>query len=189
MAILLALTLGTSLPVDAETVQNQKLIKGDWTLEEQLKMEDSKITADKFSLDGSKIPDSKSPVENSPVESIQSSLEGKNGIEISNLIVQAPTGEGLHASIDNAVELQGSSWAAPVISISGVTSDKDNPATSLNGLYTMAVKDDVHHKYVQNHLKTDWLRVNGVSTDTAQQVYGAFIGAADLSPYTEGAFL
>ncbi|RHM53544.1 autotransporter outer membrane beta-barrel domain-containing protein [Mitsuokella sp. AF33-22] len=183
---MLALTLGTSLPVYAETVKGQILTKGDWTLEEQLKMEDSNITADKFFLDGSKIPDSKSPVENSPVESIQSSLEGKNGIEISNLIVQAPTGEGLHASIDNAVELQGSSWAAPVISISGVTSDKDNPATSLNGLYTMAVKDDVHHKYVQNHLKTDWLRVNGVTTDTAQQVYGAFIGAADLSPYTEG---
>ena len=167
-------------------VQNQTLTKEDWTLAEQLKMEDSNITADKFFLDGSKIPDSKSPVENSPVESIQSSLEGKNGIEISNLIVQAPTGEGHHASIDNAVELQGSSWAAPVISISGVTSDKDNPATSLNGLYTMAVKDDVHHKYVQNHLKTDWLHVNGVTTDTAQQVYGAFIGVADLSPYTEG---
>lgn len=185
LAVLL-LTGAFCVPVYAEMVQNQTLTKEDWTLAEQLKMEDSNITADKFFLDGSKIPDSKSPVENSPVESIQSSLEGKNGIEISNLIVQAPTGEGLHASIDNAVELQGSSWAAPVISISGVTSDKDNPATSLNGLYTMAVKDDVHHKYVQNHLKTDWLRVNGVTTDTAQQVYGAFIGAADLSPYTEG---
>lgn len=186
MAILLALTIGTSLPVYAETVKDQTLTKGDWTLQEKLNMENSTVTADKFFLDGSKIPDSKSPVENSPVESIQSSLERKNGIEISNLIVQAPTGEGHHASIDNAVELQGSSWAAPVISISGVTSDKDNPATSLKGLYTMAVKDAIHLKYVQNHLKTDWLHVNGVTTDTAQQVYGAFIGAADLSPYTEG---
>ena len=55
MAILLALTLGTSLPVYAETVQTdviegQQLSKGDWNLEKPVFVKESNIEADQVSL-------------------------------------------------------------------------------------------------------------------------------------------
>ena len=180
MAILLALTLGTSLPVYAEQmeyIKDKTLTQGDWELEEKLLMENSTVTANKVSLDGSSVP-----ADNDPVMLYRSTLEGKKGIQISNLTVQSPN-PYYHAA---GVELQSSTLAAPVISISGVTSSKDNQANTIIGLYSEPVEDYGTRKMVQNNLKTDWLHVDGVTTDTALQVYGTLLGAADLSPYTEG---
>ena len=39
MAVALVLALGGSVPVWAETLNNQKLTKGDWNLQEKLHME------------------------------------------------------------------------------------------------------------------------------------------------------
>lgn len=75
MAILLALTLGTSLPVYAEQmeyIKDKTLTQGDWELEEKLLMENSTVTANKVSLDGSSVP-----ADNDPVMLYRSTLEGK----------------------------------------------------------------------------------------------------------------
>lgn len=177
LALALTLALGGSVPVWAEYVQDKTLTKGDWTLGEELYMEKSHITADQVSLDGSSVP-----ADNDPVMLYRSTLEGKKGIQISNLTVQFPNPD-YHAV---GVELQSSTLAAPVISISGITSSKDNQANTIIGLYSEPVEDYGTRKMVQNNLKTDWLHVDGVTTDTALQVYGTLLGAADLSPYTEG---
>lgn len=177
LALALTLALGRSVPVWAEHIQDKTLTKGDWTLGEELYMEKSHITADQVSLDGSSIP-----AANDPVMIVKSSLEGKKGITFSKLTVPFPNLDYHPAG----VELQSSTLAAPVISISGVISSKDNQVDTIIGLYSEPVKDDATRKMVQNNLITDWLHVDGVTTDTAQEVYGTLLGAADLSPYTEG---
>lgn len=138
-------------------------------------MKKSNVTADNVSLDGSSIQ-----AVGSPVTIVNSSLEGKNGIAFSNL---SPTRPNLQ-SPGVGVELQGSTLAAPVISISGVTSIKDAGTTC--GLYSHQLENDGTDKAIQNNLKTDCLRVDGVTTNKGKQVYGAYIGTAGLSPYTEG---
>lgn len=178
MAILLALTLGTSLPVYAEQmeyIKDKTLTQGDWELEEKLLMENSTVTANKVSLDGSSVP-----ADNDPVMLYRSTLEGKKGIQISNLTVKSSliSTEGVY--------LQSSTLAAPTISISGLTSSKDSQASSFHGLFSEQVEDYDNHKMEQNHLKTDWLHVDGVTTDTALSLYGALLETVDLSPYTEG---
>lgn len=175
MAILLALTLGTSLPVYAETVKDQTLTKGDWTLQEKLNMENSTVTADKISLDGSSIP-----AADDPVMIVKSSLEGKNGIQISNLTV------GSSYLSTEGINLQSSTLAAPTISISGFTSSKDSGAQSFYGLFSEPVEDYDTQQMVKNNLKADLLHVDGVTTDTALSLYGAMLGAVKLTPYTEG---
>lgn len=135
----------------------------------------STVTADNVSLDGSNIQ-----AVGSPVTIVNSSLEGKNGIAFSNL---SPTRPNLW-SPGVGVELQGSTLAAPVISISGVTSIKD--AGTTYGLYSHQLENDGTVQAIQNNLKTDCLRVDGVKTNKGKQVYGAYIGTAGLSPYTEG---
>ena len=168
---------GGLLSTYAESIQGKNLNKGDWTLQEELYMEKSTVTADKVFLDGSSIP-----AADSPVTIVKSSLEGKNGIAFSKITAQFPNPYYQIAG----VELQSSTLAAPVISVSGVTSSKDNQANTIIGLFSYPVEDYATRKMIQNNLKTDWLHVDGVTTDTALQVYGALIGAADLSPYTEG---
>lgn len=176
MAVALALALGGSVPVWAETINNQKLTKGYWNLQEELHMDNSQVTADQISLDGTNIP-----AEDAPVSMNLSSLEGTNGIGFSNLNVSSsifPWTEG--------VKLDGSSLAAPAVSISTLKTAEDNKAPSFFGIRTDATADYDNHKNVPNQLKTDLLHVDGVSTDTALQVYGALIGPTYLSPYTEG---
>lgn len=176
MAILLALTIGTSLPVYAEeTVTDQTLTKGDWTLQEKLKMENSTVTADKISLDGSSIP-----AADDPVTIVKSSLEGKNGIQISNLTVESSNSQ------TEGINLQSSTLAAPTISISGFTSSKDSGAPSFYGLFSEPVEDYDTQQMVKNNLKADLLHVDGVTTDTALSLYGAMLEAVKLTPYTEG---
>lgn len=175
MAILLGLALGTSLPVYAETVNNQTLTKGDWKLQEQLDMENSRVTADKFSLDGSS-----SPAAVFPVYISRSSLEGKTSITLSNLTVETPT------ILAEGVSLENSTLAAPLISVEGIKTGKENQSIGFCGLELRSVEDYANHKMEQNHLKADLFHVNGVTTDTAQQVYGAMIGPTDFTPYTEG---
>lgn len=128
-------------------------------------MKKSTVTADKVSLDGSSIQ-----AVGSPVTIVNSSLEGKNGIAFSKL---SPS-----QNFSSGVELQGSTLAAPVISISGVTSYK--------GLDSRLLENDGTGKAIQNNLKTDCLHVDGVTTNKGTLVYGAYIGTAGLSPYTEG---
>lgn len=125
----------------------------------------STVTADKVSLDGSSIQ-----AVGSPVTIVNSSLEGKKGIAFSKL---SPS-----QNFSSGVELQGSTLAAPVISISGVTSYK--------GLCSRPLENDGTGKAIQNNLKTDCLHVDGVTTNKVTLVYGADIGTAGLSPYTEG---
>ena len=176
MAVALALALGGSVPVWAETINNQKLTKGYWNLQEELHMDNSQVTADQISLDGTNIP-----AEDAPVSMNLSSLEGTNGIGFSNLNVSSsifPWTEG--------VKLDGSSLAAPAVSISTLKTAEDNKAPSFFGIRTDATADYATYKDAPNQLKTDWLHVDGVSTDTALQVYGALIGPTYLSPYTEG---
>ena len=141
-------------------------------------MENSRVTADTVSLDGSSIP-----AADDPVMIVKSSLEGKKGIQISNLTVGSPYFPTLPIE---GVHLQNATLAAPVISIKGITSSKDNEGRSFYGLYSEQVEDYGTHKMEQNHLKTDWLHVDGVTTDTALSLYGALLGTVDLSPYTEG---
>lgn len=175
MALALTLALGGSVPVWAAHIQDKTMTQGDWTLEEKLYMEKSHVTADRVSLD-----DNSLPAADNPVMLYLSNLEGKKGIQISNLTVESPL-------LPTAgVYLQSSTLAAPVISISGVTSSKGNQAKSIFGLYSEVVEDYATHQMVQNQLKTDLLHVDGVTTDTAQQVFGAFIGATEFSPYTAG---
>lgn len=177
MAVALSLALGGSVPVWAETLYNQKMTKGDWTLQEELHMDNSQVTADQFSLDGKNIP-----AGNDPVSMSLSSLEGKKGIGFSNLKVLHP----LAYSSTEGVNLEGSSLMAPTISISQIETVKDNQASSFFGIRTNVAADDANQKNVPNQLKTDWLHVDGVTTDTALQVYGAYLGPTELSPYTEG---
>ncbi len=177
MAVALSLAFGGSVPVWAETLYNQKMTKGDWTLQEELHMDNSQVTADQFSLDGKNIP-----AGNDPVSMSLSSLEGKKGIGFSNLKVLHP----LAYSSTEGVNLEGSSLMAPTISISQIETVKDNQASSFFGIRTNVAADDANQKNVPNQLKTDWLHVDGVTTDTALQVYGAYLGPTELSPYTEG---
>lgn len=135
-------------------------------------MKKSTVTADKVSLDGSSIQ-----AVGSPVTIVNSSLEGKKGIAFSKL---SPSPN----YPSPGVELQGSTLAAPVISISGVTSNED--ANTMIGLYSLLLENDGTGKAIQNNLKTDCLHVDGVTTNKVKQVYGAYIGTAGLSPYTEG---
>lgn len=135
-------------------------------------MKKSTVTADKVSLDGSSIQ-----AVSSPVTIVNSSLEGKNGIAFSKL---SPRSNYL----SSGVELQGFTLAAPVISISGVTSNEG--AGTMIGLYSHQLENDGTGKAIQNNLKTDCLHVDGVTTNKVKQVYGAYIGTVGLSPYTEG---
>ena len=132
----------------------------------------STVTADKVSLDGSSIQ-----AVSSPVTIVNSSLEGKNGIEFSQLSPRLN-------NLSLGVELQGSTLAAPGISISGVTSNEG--AGTMIGLYSRLLENDGTGKAIQNNLKTDCLHVDGVTTNTYKEVDGAYIYAAGLSPYTEG---
>lgn len=175
MAVALALALGGSVPVWAANLNNQKLTKGDWELQEELQMENSQVIADQVSLDGTNIP-----AKDAPVFMNLSSLEGKKGIGFSNLNVSSSS------LWTEGVKVDGSSLAAPSISINGATTAKDNQSPSFFGIRTDAAADYTTYKDVPNQLKTDWLHVDGVTTDTALQVYGAYLGPTDLSPYTEG---
>lgn len=175
MAVALVLALGGCVPVWAANLNNQKLEKGDWNLQEELQMENSQVTADQISLNGTNIP-----AEDAPVSMNMSSLEGKNGIGFSNLNVSSSN------LWTEGVKLDGSSLAAPSISISQIETAKDNQSPSFFGIRTDAAADYTTYKDVPNQLKTDWLHVDGVTTDTALQVYGAYLGPTDLSPYTEG---
>ena len=175
LALALTLALGGSVPVWAEHIQDKTLTKGEWTLEEELYMEKSHVTADRVSLDGSSLP-----AAGDPVKLVKSSLEGKKGIQISNLTV-----ESSYLSTEG-VNLQSSTLAAPTISISGITSGKDNRARSFYGLFSEPVEDYATHQMVQNNLKADWLHVDGVTTDTALSLYGAMLQTVNLTPYTEG---
>lgn len=177
MAVALALALGGSVPVWAEPLYNQGLEKGDWNLQEELQMEHSQVTADQFSLDGKNIS-----AGNDPVSMSLSSLEEKKGIGFSNLMVSS----GNEYDPIGGVNLKGSSLTAPTISISQIETAKDNQASSFFGIRTDAAADDANNKNVLNRLKTDLLHVNEVTTDTAQRVYGAYLGPTELSPYTEG---
>lgn len=177
MAVALALALGGCVPVWAANLNNQKLEKGDWNLQEKLQMEHRQVTANQISLDGTNIP-----AEDAPVSMNMSSLEGKKGIGFSNLKVLHP----LAYSSTEGVNLEGSSLMAPTISISQIETVKDNQASSFFGIRTNVAADDANQKNVPNQLKTDWLHVDGVTTDTALQVYGAYLGPTELSPYTEG---
>lgn len=176
MAVALALALGGCVPVWAANLNNQKLEKGDWNLQEKLQMEHSQVTADQVSLDGTSIS-----AENAPVSMSRSSLEvkkgiEKKGIEFSNLTVTSPY------QITEGIYLEGSSLAAPTLSIRNVKTAEDNKVPYFYGIQTDAAVDDE----VLNQLKTDWLHVDRVTTDTAQQVYGAYLGPTVLSSYTEG---
>lgn len=175
MAVALALALGGSVPVWAETINNQKLTKEDWNLQEELHMDNRQVTADQISLNGTNIP-----AEDAPVSMKMSSLEGTKGIGFSNLNVSS---SNLWAK---GVNLEGSSLATPALSVSNVKTAEDNKASSFFGIRTDAAADDANQKNVPNQLKTDWLHVDGVTTDTALQVYGAYLGPTELSPYTEG---
>lgn len=179
MAVALALALGGSVPVWAETINNQKLEKGDWNLQEKLQMEHSQVTADQVSLDGTTIPAGDAPVSMS-----LSSLEGKKGIGFSNLKASFPYDQ--FGSQIEGVNLAGSSLVAPAVSISTLKTAEDNKAYSFLGVFANVAADYANNKNVPNQLKTDLLHVDGVSTDTALQVYGALIGPTYLSPYTEG---
>lgn len=171
----LLLTGAFCVPAEAETIRDNTLTKGDWTLEEKLYMEKGHVTADRFSLDGSSLP-----AADDPVMLVKSSLEGKKGIQISNLTVESSflSTEGIN--------LQSSTLAAPTISISGFTSSKDSGAQSFYGLFSEPVEDYDTQQMVQNNLKADLLHVDGVTTDTALSLYGAMLGAVNLTPYTEG---
>ena len=175
MAVALALALGGCVPVWAANLNNQKLEKGDWNLQEKLQMEHSQVTANQISLDGTNIS-----AEDAPVSMNMSSLEGKKGIGFSNLNVSS---SNLWAK---GVNLEGSSLATPALSVSNVKTAEDNKASSFFGIRTDAAADYANNKNVLNQLKTDWLHVDGVTTDTALQVYGAYLGPTYLSPYTEG---
>ncbi|WP_298462302.1 autotransporter outer membrane beta-barrel domain-containing protein [uncultured Mitsuokella sp.] len=185
MAILLALTLGTSLPVYAETIEDQTLTKGDWTLQEKLNMENSKVTADTVSLDGSSISENETYVTTGPVEIKQSTLEGKKGITFSNLKVQAFNGQGYYPDPDHAVGLQGSTLSGKVITIEGASLAQNNGASQLNGLYAEPGDDSVNQKKLKNQIIIDKLHIDGVKSNTAQDVYGALLGAVELRPYTK----
>ena len=117
----MALALGGSVPVWAANLNNQKLTKGDWKLREELQMENSQVTADQISLDGTTIP-----AEDAPVSMNMSSLEGKKGIGFSNLNASST----YFYSLTEVVNLEGSSLAAPAISINGARTAKDNQSSS-----------------------------------------------------------
>lgn len=175
MAVALSLALGGSVPVWAETLYNKKMTKGDWTLQEELHMDNSQVTADQISLNGTNIL-----AEDAPVSMKMSSLEGTKGIGFSNLNVSS---SNLWAK---GVNLEGSSLATPALSVSNVKTAEDNKASSFFGIRTDAAADYANNKNVLNRLKTDLLHVNEVTTDTAQQVYGAYLGPTELFPYTKG---
>lgn len=183
-ALLAALLLtGTfCVPVEAETIQGQTLTKGNWTLQEKLDMENSRVTADQVSLDGSSISENETYVTTGPVEINRSFLEGKNGITFSNLKVQAYNGQTLNLDPDHAVGLQGSTLSGKVITIEGASLAKNNGASYLKGLYA---DDSVNQKKLKNQLITDKLHIDGVKSNTAQEVYGALLGAVELRPYTK----
>lgn len=187
LAITLALSLGGGLlSTYAESIQDQTLNQGNWTLQGKLNMENSRVTANTVSLDGSSISENETYVTTGPVEIKQSTLEGKNGITFSNLKVQGYNGQGYYPDSDHAVELQGATLAAPVISIQGASLAANNRASDLYGLYTVTMEDTVNQKILSNQLNTDKLTINGVTSNTAQSVIGALLGAAQLSPYTKG---
>lgn len=164
MAVALVLALGGSVPVWAETLNNQKLTKGDWNLQEKLQMEHSQVTADQISLDGTKIP-----AEDAPVSMSLSSLKGKKGIGFSNLKVYFPY--AYKGSQTEGVNLEGSSLVAPAVSIRSLKTAEDNKAYSFLGVFANVAADYDNNKNVPNQLKTDLLHVDGVSTDTALQVF------------------
>lgn len=185
LALALTLALGGSVPVWAEHIQDKTLTKGDWTLKEKLYMEKSYITADQVSLDGSSISEDETYVTTGPVEIKQSTLEGKNGITFSNLKVQAFNGQGYYPDPDHAVGLQGSTLSGKVITIEGASLAQNNRASQLNGLYAEPGDDSVNQKKLKNQLITDKLHIDGVKSNTAQDVYGALLGAVELRPYTK----
>ena len=119
----MALALRGSVLVWAANLNNQKLTKGDWKLQEELQMENSQVTADQISLDGTTIP-----AEDAPVSMSLSSLEGEKGIGFSNLKAYFPYAQ--YGSQTEGVNLEGSSLAAPAISINGARTAKDNQSSS-----------------------------------------------------------
>lgn len=185
LALALTLALGGSVPVWAEHIQDKTLTEGDWTLKEKLYMEKSYITADQVSLDGSSISEDETYVTTGPVEIKQSTLEGKNGITFSNLKVQAFNGQGYYPDPDHAVGLQGSTLSGKVITIEGASLAQNNGASQLNGLYAEPGDDSINQKKLKNQLITDKLHIDGVKSNTAQDVYGALLGAVELRPYTK----
>ena len=177
------------MPAEAETIQGQTLTRGNWTLQEKLDMENSRVTADQVFLDGSSISENETYVTTGPVEINRSSLEGKNGITFSNLKVQAYNGLGYYPDPDHAVGLRGSTLSGKVITIEGASLAKNNGASQLKGLYAEPADDyaddSVNQKKLKNQLITDKLDIDGVKSNTAQEVYGTLLGAVELSPYTK----
>ena len=195
LPILLALTLGTSLPVYAETVQTdviegQQLSKGDWNLEKPVFVKESNIEADQVSLKDRIFPASTAwkneyqvnYTNDSPIVlGADTVLQAKKRMTIDNLKLGAETGtniSGLFASGGSTIE-------TPTLEISHIGTTDDNEVAMLYGLDSSAYQDDSGRIFTP-HLKVDTIHIHDVSSDREKGIFGAGLSVVDWTALTKG---
>ena len=197
MAILLALTLGTSLPVYAETVQTdviegQQLSKGEWNLEKPVFVTESNIEADQVSLKDRTFPASTAWKDEYPVNYTNDApivlgqdavLNVKKGMIIDNL--KLGVGEETRTDISGLFASGGSTIETPTLEISHIGTTDDNEVAELYGLDTYTYQEDSGRIFTP-HLKVDTIHIHDVSSDREKAIVGAGLSAVDWTALTKG---
>ncbi len=195
MAILLALTLGTSLPVYAETVQTdviegQQLSKGEWNLEKPVFVTESNIEADQVSLKDRTFPASTAWKNEPPVNFTHDApivlgqdavLNVKKGMIIDNLKL----GAEIESDISGLFASGGSTIETPTLEISHIGTTDDNEVAELYGLDTYTYQEDSGRIFTP-HLKVDTIHIHDVSSNREKAIVGAGLSAVDWTALTKG---
>lgn len=205
-AIGLSLVLGeTALTVPGyanaalDTIRGQTLTKTDWQIGKPTYITDSTITADSVSFkDQTCLSDNTGAGGNTDWQNYtnqaapfqldhNTSLTANQGLEIANLQVGQ---QSQYATLANAAfALTGASLATPTLEIHDIASAEGNTNPYFTGFYTASNVEDTYTdgKYIDNTLRADTIHIHDISTDSAQKLIGANMGAIDWKPFTAGA--
>ena len=200
MAILLALTLGTSLPVDAETVQpdvieGKTLPEGDWEVERPVYLQGSTVNADNISLKDKTYPGSSTEwyhtklinqYDGAPfVLDNKSALNAKKEISL-NQIHLGGTKDGGITKL-NGLFVAGGKVKTPKLEISHLDTTEDNEAQYLYGVNTTNLTDENSQKMYNPEFNVDTIYIHDISSNQIKWIAGAGLAALNWKAMTEGA--
>ena len=200
MAILLALTLGTSLPVDAETVQpdvieGKTLPEGDWEVERPVYLQGSTVNADNISLKDKTYPGSSTewyntklinPYDGAPfVLDNKSALNAKKEISFNQIRLGGTTDGGINKL--KGLLVAGGKVQTPKLEISHLDTTEDNEAQYLYGVNTTNVTDENSQKMYNPEFNVDTIYIHDISSNQITLTAGAGLTALNWKAMTKGA--
>lgn len=200
MAILLALTLGTSLPVYAETVQTdviegKTLTEDDWEVERPVYLQGSTVNADNISLKDKTYPGSSTEwyhtnlinqYDGAPfVLDNKSALNAKKEISLNQIHLGGQKDGGITKL--NGLFVAGGKVKTPKLEISHLDTTEDNEAQYLYGVNTTNVTDENSQKMYNPEFNVDTIYIHDISSNQITLTVGAALAALNWKAMTEGA--